>query len=62
MDLVFEVGDSSAPAGHALVYFTSGGDGQIFATYVQTFPIPMNLAQYMPPVLSSLVATDQMDT
>lgn len=61
MDLDFEVGAYSTPAGHALVYFTSGS-GEVFATYVQTFPIPMNLAQYMPPAFASLVPGDQLDS
>jgi len=60
LDLVFEVGDESKPVGHALVYFTAP-DGEIFATYVQTFPIPMNLAQYLPQVFASMVPADQID-
>lgn len=62
MDLVFEVGDADAPVGHALVYFTSSAGDEIYATYVQTFPIPMNLTQYMPPAFASLVPAEQLDT
>jgi hypothetical protein len=61
MELVFEVGDESAPVGHALAYFTAA-DGQIYATYVQTFPIAMNLAQYLPQVFASMVTPDQIDS
>jgi hypothetical protein len=62
MDLDFEVGDSQAPLGHALIYFTSTTAGDVFATYVQTFPIPMNLSQYMPPAFASLMPAEQMET
>jgi len=60
MDLIFEAGDEAQPAGHALVYFTAS-EGEIYATYVQTFPIPMNLAQYLPQVFASMVPAEQMD-
>lgn len=61
MDLAFDVGDAQAPVGHALLYFTSSAGDEVFATYVQIFPIPMNLAQYMPPAFASLVPAEQFD-
>ena len=60
MDLVFEFGDEAAPVGHALLYFTAAS-GEVYATYVQTFPIPMNFAQYLPQVFASMVPADQID-
>ena len=61
MELVFEQGDESAPVGHALVYFTASA-GDVYATYVQTFPIPMDLAKYLPQIFASMVTPEQMDS
>jgi hypothetical protein len=61
MDIIFEIGDESAPVGHALVYFTAT-DGETLATYVQTFPIPMNLSQYLPQMFAAMVPADQFDS
>lgn len=60
MDLVFELGDESEPVGHALVYFTVSS-GETYATYVQTFPIPMNFSQYLPPAFASMVPSEEME-
>jgi hypothetical protein len=49
--LTFEIGDASAPRGHAIVYFHSGAD--ILATYVLVLPIAMDMGKYLPPLLAS---------
>lgn len=59
MNLLFEIGDDTSPCGHALAYFTSGS--AVFATYIQTFPIPMNLSQYIPPAFAALMQGEQVD-
>ena len=53
MDLRFEHGDSNAPKGHALLYFrTQGEPSKLYATYLLTLPIPIDLVKYMPPFLA----------
>jgi hypothetical protein len=49
--LTFELGDPSAPRGHAIVYFHAGAD--ILATYVLILPISMDMGKYLPPLLAS---------
>ncbi len=54
MALDFEIGDSQKPRGHALVYFRDRMDsGKLYATYVVVFPLPVNIAKYVPPFLAS---------
>jgi hypothetical protein len=49
--LSFDIGDASAPRGHAIVYFHSGAD--VLATYVLVLPISMDMGKYLPPLLAS---------
>jgi hypothetical protein len=57
MDLVFDIGNSYSPKGHALIYFKDGtSDDKIYATYVIVFPLPLNFAKYVPPFLASSLA------
>lgn len=51
MALTFEIGDPSAPKGHAIAYFRSGAD--VLATYVLVLPISMDMGKYLPPLLAS---------
>ena len=51
MALTFEIGDPSAPKGHAIAYFRSGAE--ILATYVLILPISMDMGKYLPPLLAS---------
>jgi len=54
MQLTFDIGDSSAPKGHALVYFRGAvHPGKVFATYLVVFPLKINIAKYVPPFLAS---------
>ncbi len=54
MALDFEIGDSQKPRGHALVYFRDRMDsGKLYATYVVVFPLPVNIAKYVPPFLAT---------
>ena len=54
MALDFEIGDSQNPRGHALVYFRDSMDSEkLYATYVVVFPLPVNIAKYVPPFLAS---------
>ena len=51
MALTFIIGDSSAPKGHAILYFQS--DADVLATYVIVLPIAMDMGKYLPPLLAS---------
>ena len=54
MALDFEIGNSEKPRGHALVYFRDSMDSEkLYATYVVVFPLPVNIAKYVPPFLAS---------
>ncbi len=54
MALTFEIGDPERPRGHALVYFRDHLDPETFyAIYVTIFPLPVNIAKYVPPFLAS---------
>jgi len=61
MDLIFDIGDSNRPKGHALVYFRDNLDSEkVYATYVVVFPLPVNIAKYVPPFLASTLGTASM--
>ena len=61
MDLTFDIGDSNRPKGHALVYFRDNLDSEkVYATYVVVFPLPVNIAKYVPPFLASTLGTASM--
>lgn len=53
MDLSFERGDPSRPAGHAVLYFTTGAPERVLATYLVVLPIALNIAKYMPPMFAA---------
>ncbi len=53
MTLTFEIGDSSHPRGHALVYFRSRATNEVLATYALVLPIKMDMGKYLPPLLAS---------
>ena len=54
MALEFDIGDAQNPKGHALVYFRDSADWEkVYATYVVVFPLPVNIAKYVPPFLAS---------
>ena len=53
MDLTYEHGDPNAPKGHALLYFrTQDESPKLYATYLLTLPIAIDLVKYMPPFLA----------
>ncbi len=52
MDLTFELGDPTAPRGHALVYF-DGPDGRVLATYVVVPPVPIEFGKYLPSLFAA---------
>jgi hypothetical protein len=52
MDLSFELGDPTAPRGHALVYFRAPDD-RLFATYVIVPPIAIELGKYLPSMFTA---------
>ncbi|HEV7216744.1 MAG TPA: hypothetical protein VGP33_16680 [Chloroflexota bacterium] len=57
----YELGDATAPRGHALLAFRSeGGDAGIWATYLVVPPIVMDFAKYLPPMLASLAPMASM--
>ena len=54
MALDFEIGNPEKPRGHALVYFRDSMDSEkLYATYVVVFPLPVNIAKYVPPFLAT---------
>ncbi len=54
MDFTFDIGDPERPKGHALVYFRDNFDSEkLYATYIVVFPVPVNVAKYVPPFLAS---------
>ena len=52
MELTFELGDATAPRGHALVYFRAP-DGRLLATYVVVPPISIELGKYLPSLFAA---------
>lgn len=57
----YELGDASAPRGHALVVFRPmQGEGGVWVTYLIVPPITMDFAKYLPPMLASLAPMASM--
>jgi hypothetical protein len=53
MILDFDRGDASAPVGHAILYFRSATEHNIYAAcYLVVPPIEINLSRYMPPMFA----------
>lgn len=52
MALTFEIGDSSRPRGHALLYFGAPSTG-LLATYLVLLPVKMDVNKYLPPMLAA---------
>ena len=62
MNLNFELGNQEEPRGHALVYFRDSVEiGRVYATYVVVFPLPINMAKYVPPFLASTMGGPPME-
>ncbi|HLZ23581.1 MAG TPA: hypothetical protein VKQ30_15825 [Ktedonobacterales bacterium] len=56
MQLRFELGDSQAPRGHAIIYaHTSGSTGAVLATYCVVLPIQFSIGKYLPPLFASQI-------
>jgi hypothetical protein len=56
MNLKFELGNQEEPKGHAIVYFRDSVElERVYATYVVVFPMPINMAKYVPPFLASTI-------
>lgn len=54
MQLRFELGDSQAPRGHAILYAQSGGGASaVLATYCVVLPIQFSIGKYLPPMFAS---------
>jgi len=63
MEMEFERGDPGEPKGHALVYFRAADDeNKIYATYLITPPINIELSKYMPPMFASKMAFANMES
>src|SRR5262245_12985047 len=59
--LRFEIGDSEAPRGHALMYARlSGSAERIVATYCIVLPISFSLGKYLPPMLAGQLPVDAL--
>ena len=62
MELIFDLGNSSRPKGHALVYFRDSlYSDKVYATYVVVFPLPVNMSKYVPPFLASSLGGASLD-
>ena len=56
MQLRFELGDSQAPRGHAILYAHTGGNSdRILATYCVVLPIQFSIGKYLPPMFASQI-------
>lgn len=56
MQLRFELGNSQAPRGHAILYAHSGGGSDtILATYCVVLPIQFSIGKYLPPMFASQI-------
>lgn len=51
--LSYERGDPEAPSGHAFLYFPTGNEEQVAATYLVVPPVPLDFGKYVPPLLAS---------
>ena len=62
MNLKFELGNQEEPKGHALIYFRDSVEVErVYATYVVVFPLPINMAKYVPPFLASNMGSVPME-
>jgi hypothetical protein len=53
MQLRFELGDSQAPRGHAILYARAGNDtNRYLATYCVVLPIQFSIGKFLPPILA----------
>jgi hypothetical protein len=53
MNLIFDIGDPTAPRGHALLYFRSPDGRHVLATYVIALPIVIEPTKYVPPIFAA---------
>ncbi len=61
MLLEFQRGDRTRPRGHALAYYRDARKpGDLYATYLIVPPIAIDLAKYMPPMLSGHMPLSEM--
>lgn len=57
----YELGDATAPRGHALLVFRAEqGEAGVWVTYLIVPPITMDFAKYLPPMLASLAPMASM--
>ncbi len=61
VQLRFELGDSQAPRGHAIIYARSGGPtGPLLATYCVVLPIAFSISKYLPPMFAGQFPTEAL--
>jgi hypothetical protein len=61
VQLRFELGDSQAPRGHAILYArVSGAEARYVATYCVVLPIPFSLGKYLPPIFAGQMPLEAM--
>lgn len=51
--LTFDIGDPHSPRGHALLYFRDTASGSLYATYVLSLPVRIDISKYLPPMVSA---------
>jgi len=59
--LRFELGDSQAPRGHALLYARVSGSDRIVATYCVVLPISFSIGKYLPPMFAGQIPLDALN-
>jgi hypothetical protein len=62
VQLRFELGDSAAPRGHAILYarLSASGPDRYIATYCVVLPIAFSMAKYLPPMLSGQIPPEAL--
>lgn len=60
MQLRFELGDSQAPRGHAILYARAGNADRYIATYCVVAPISFSIGKFLPPILSGQLSMGGM--
>jgi hypothetical protein len=61
VQLRFELGDSQAPRGHAIVFTRgSGSAGTLMSTYCVVLPISFSIGKYLPPMFAAQMPTEAL--
>jgi hypothetical protein len=59
--LRFELGDSQAPRGHAILFGHVSGTERVVATYCVVLPIQFSIGKYLPPMFAGQLPLDALN-